>query len=119
MIADSQFNRITLAILNQKADSCDTDLPMAPGDRPRAGSDRRYILMKFTRITVDPKQMGGVPCIRGLRIPVATVIAMVAEGMTTIDILATYPDLEREDVQEALHYAANAVRERELPLMAP
>ena len=75
--------------------------------------------MKFTRITVDPKQMGGVPCIRGLRVPVATVIGMVAEGMTTIDILAAYPDLEREDIQEALHYAANAVRERELPLMAP
>ena len=73
--------------------------------------------MKFTRITVDPKQMGGVPCIRGLRVPVATVIG--AEGMTTIDILAAYPDLEREDIQEALHYAANAVRERELPLMAP
>lgn len=75
--------------------------------------------MKFTRITVDPKQMGGVPCIRGLRVPVATVVGMVADGMTTSDILAAYPDLEREDIQEALHYAANAVRERELPLMAP
>jgi uncharacterized protein (DUF433 family) len=50
---------------------------------------------------------------------VAAVIGMTAEGMTTIDILATYPDLEREDIQEALHYAANAVCERELPLMAP
>lgn len=75
--------------------------------------------MKFTRITVDPKQMGGVPCIRSLRVPVATVVGMVADGMTTIDILAAYPDLEREDIQEALHYAAYAVRERELPLMAP
>jgi len=80
---------------------------------------RREILMKFTRITVDPKQMGGVPCIRALRVPVATVVGMVADGMTTIDILAAYPDLEREDIQEALHYAANAVLERELPLMAP
>jgi uncharacterized protein (DUF433 family) len=80
---------------------------------------RREILMKFTRITVDPKQMGGVPCIRGLRVPVATVVGMVADGMTTIDILAAFPDLEREDIQEALHYAADAVRERELPLMAP
>lgn len=74
--------------------------------------------MRFTRISVDPKQMGGVPCIRGLRIPVATLVGMVADGMTTADILATYPDLERDDIQEALHYAADAVRERELPLMA-
>lgn len=75
--------------------------------------------MKFTRITVDPKQMGGVPCIRGLRVPVATLVGMIADGMTTSDILAAYPDLEHEDIQEALHYAANAVRERELPLMTP
>jgi uncharacterized protein (DUF433 family) len=75
--------------------------------------------MKFTRITVDAKQMGGVPCIRGLRIPVATIISMVADGMTATDILAAYPDLERDDIQEALHYAADAVRERELPLTVP
>jgi uncharacterized protein (DUF433 family) len=75
--------------------------------------------MKFTRITVDPKQMGGVPCIRGLRIPVATVIGMVADGMASKDILAAYPDLEPGDIQEALRYAADAVRERELPLTAP
>ena len=75
--------------------------------------------MKFARITVDPKQMGGVPCIRGLRIPVATVVGMVADGVTTQDILAAYPDLERGDIQEALHYAAAAVRERELPLTVP
>ncbi len=72
--------------------------------------------MKFTRITVDAGQMGGVPCIRGLRIPVATVVGMVADGMTETEILATYPDLEREDIREALRYAAAAVRERELPL---
>jgi uncharacterized protein (DUF433 family) len=75
--------------------------------------------MKFTRITVDPKQMGGVPCVRGMRIPVATVVGMVADGMTVDEILATYPDLERDDIQEALRYAADAVRERELPLTAP
>ena len=73
--------------------------------------------MKFQRITVDPGQMGGLPCIRGLRIPVVTVVAMVADGMTTDEILAAYPDLEAEDVREALHYAAEAVRERELPLL--
>jgi uncharacterized protein (DUF433 family) len=73
--------------------------------------------MKFTRITVDPKQMGGVPCLRGLRIPVATVVAMVADGMTEAEILAAYPDLERDDIAEALRFAAEAVRERELPVI--
>jgi uncharacterized protein (DUF433 family) len=75
--------------------------------------------MKFTRITVNPKQMGGVPCIRGLRIPVATVVAMVADGLTETEILNEYPDLEPGDIQEALKFAAEAVRERELPLAAP
>ena len=72
--------------------------------------------MKYTRITVDPAQMAGVPCIRGLRIPVATVVAMVADGMREAEILADYPDLELEDIREALRYASEAVRERELPL---
>ena len=72
--------------------------------------------MTFERITVAPDQMDGVPCIRGLRIPVATVVGMVAEGMSTEEILAATPDLEAEDVREALRYAAEAVRERELPL---
>jgi uncharacterized protein (DUF433 family) len=54
------------------------------------------------RITVDPKQMAGLPCIRGLRIPVARVVRMVAEGMTDQQILADYPDLEEEDIREAL-----------------
>ena len=68
--------------------------------------------MKFTRITVKPDQMGGVPCIRGLRIPVATVIAMVAEGMSQEEILEAYPDLQPKDIQESLHFAAEAVQER-------
>ena len=76
-------------------------------------------VMKFTRITVDPHQMGGVPCIRGLRIPVATVVAMMADGMAEAEILMAYPDLAAADLQEALQYAAEAVRERELPLAAP
>ena len=73
--------------------------------------------MKFTRITVNPNQMGGVPCIRGLRIPVATVVGMIADGMTEEEILRNFPDLEPEDIREALRYAAEAVRERELPLV--
>jgi uncharacterized protein (DUF433 family) len=73
--------------------------------------------MILTRITVNPNQMGGVPCIRGLRIPAATVVGMVAEGMTTGEILKAYPDLEAEDIHEAMELAAEAVRERELPLL--
>ena len=75
--------------------------------------------MKFTRITVAPDKMGGVPCIRGLRIPVAAVVGMVADGMNADEILAAYPDLEREDIVEALRFAAEAVRERSLPLVTP
>lgn len=73
--------------------------------------------MKFTRITINPNQMGGVPCIRGLRIPVATVIEMVADRMLTDEILDAFPELESDDIHEALHYAAAAVREREIPLI--
>ncbi|HMJ39054.1 MAG TPA: DUF433 domain-containing protein [Verrucomicrobiae bacterium] len=75
--------------------------------------------MSFTRITVRPDQMGGVPCIRSLRIPVATVVGMVADGMDEAEIVAAYPDLEAEDIREAMRYAAEAVRERELPLAIP
>jgi len=74
--------------------------------------------MTFTRITVSPDQMGGVPCVRGLRIPVATVVGMIADGMSESEIVAAYPDLEQADVREAIQYAAEAVRERELPLAA-
>jgi uncharacterized protein (DUF433 family) len=72
--------------------------------------------MAFTRITVNPDKMAGVPCIRDLRMPVATVVAMVADGMTVEEILADFPDLEAEDIAEALRYAAAALLERELPL---
>ena len=75
--------------------------------------------MKFSRITVNPEQMGGVPCVRGLRIPVATIVGMVAEGMREAEILRAYPDLEMEDIREALRYAAEAVKERELPVVTP
>ncbi|MDP2391491.1 MAG: DUF433 domain-containing protein [Acidobacteriota bacterium] len=71
--------------------------------------------MAYTRITVNPHQMGGVPCLRGLRIPVATVVSLIADGRTARDILDEYPDLEAEDIHEALRFAAEAVRERVLP----
>ena len=81
------------------------------GIRVKAGTS-----MVFTRITVDPGKMGGAPCIRDLRLPVATVVGMVADGMGEDGILGVYPDLEPEDMREALRYAAEAVREREIPL---
>ena len=68
------------------------------------------------RITVNPRQMGGVPCIRGLRIPVATLVGMVADGMSADEIVAELPPLELEDVAAALRFAADVVSDREIPL---
>jgi uncharacterized protein (DUF433 family) len=76
----------------------------------------RRAMTAYPRITINPDQMGGLPCIRGLRIPVAAVVEMVSEGMTEAEIINDYPDLEPEDIREALRYAAEAVRERELPI---
>lgn len=64
----------------------------------------------FKRITVKPDQMDGALCIRGLRIPVATVVGMVSEGMVETEILKAYPDLELEDIREARRFAAEATR---------
>ena len=64
--------------------------------------------MRFSRITVNPAQMGGVPCIRGMRIPVATVVGMVAEEMSPDEILRAYPDLVPEDIRESMLFAADA-----------
>lgn len=75
--------------------------------------------MRFERITIDPDVMGGLPCIRCLRIPVATIVAMVADGMAVDEVTDELPDVTREDVAEALHYAAEALRVRELPLRQP
>ena len=75
--------------------------------------------MTFDRITVEPGKMNGQPCIRGLRIPVATVVAMVADGMTAAETVDELPDLVTDDVAEALRYAAEAVSERQLPLGQP
>lgn len=69
----------------------------------------------FERITVNPNQMGGVPCIRGLRIPVATVLRMLAGGMTEQEILCDYPDLQVEDVRECLRFACAMERELAAP----
>ncbi len=73
----------------------------------------------FDRITIDPEQMGGVPCVRGLRIPVATVLRMLAGGMSEQEILAEYPDLQREDIRECLRFAAISAMEREIQIPHP
>ena len=73
----------------------------------------------FERITADPAQMGGVPCIRRLRIPVSTIVGMLADGMTTEEILDAYPDLQRDDIREALRYAAYLAQDREVELTPP
>lgn len=74
--------------------------------------------MTYERITIDHRKMGGLPCIRDLRIPVSTVIGQLAAGRTHKEVLADFPDLEEADIVAALEYAAAAVQERELPLAA-
>jgi uncharacterized protein (DUF433 family) len=76
----------------------------------------RTKMTNFARITVDPAQMGGVPCVRRLRIPVGTVLRLLAGGLSDRQILAEYPDLQIEDIRECLRFAASSVMERELPL---
>ena len=70
----------------------------------------------FERITVDPAQIDGVPCVRDLRIPVATVLRLLAEGLSERKILSQYPGLQREDIRECLRFAAALAMERQLPL---
>lgn len=73
-------------------------------------------MKNYPRIKLDPNKMGGVPCIRDLRMPVASLIAMLAEGMQKEEILKEHPELEVEDINEALGYASEVMRFRELPL---
>jgi uncharacterized protein (DUF433 family) len=70
------------------------------------------------RITVDPAVMTGLPCIRGLRIPVTTVLGLLASGATEKEILAEYPDLEADDIKACMAYAAWRTREREVELQS-
>ena len=75
-------------------------------------------MKQLTRITLNPKVMGGKPCIRGLRVTVGAIVGLVAAGHSFEDILRAYPYLEEEDLREALAYAAWRVEEIELPLVA-
>lgn len=96
-----------------------------PGIRPwldhvvDPGEYRVGMESEFERITIDPDMMRGAPCIRGLRIPVATVLGQLAAGVTPESILEDFPDLEADDIPAALEYAAAAVQDRELPLTRP
>ena len=74
--------------------------------------------MQFERVSVDHEIMGGAPCIAGTRIPVATVVSMIAEGMQVDEIVRDFPQLDAEAIRQALQFAADAVRERSLPLSA-
>lgn len=75
--------------------------------------------MGMERITVDAAKMGGVPCIRGLRVTVSMVLGQLAGGATVDDVLADYPYLEAADISAALEYAAAIVNEREVPIARP
>ncbi len=101
-------------IAEQFADVIGT-VPDLPEDM--ATQHDRHFRGKYSRIKVDPDKMGGAPCIRDLRIPVASVVGMVADQMTLEEILSDYPDLEAGDIWEALRFAAETVLERELPLV--
>lgn len=70
----------------------------------------------FDRITINPKVLHGEACIRGLRIPVYLIVGLVARGMSFDEILAEYPDLERDDIRAALEYAAYVTRENVIPI---
>jgi uncharacterized protein (DUF433 family) len=73
----------------------------------------------LTRITFNPEVMGGKPCIRDMRVTVGTIVGLIASGQTVDQVLADYPYLEREDILEALAYAAWRAEEREVPLALP
>lgn len=70
--------------------------------------------MAFDRITIEPDKMGGAPCIRGFRIPVATIVGMLHDGITVDEVLSAYPYLDAEDIEQAVAWAA-AEGERWLP----
>lgn len=75
-------------------------------------------MMQFDRITFDPAVMGGKACIRGLRVTASMVVGLLAARRSREEILAAYPYLESEDIDQALAYAAWRAEERELPLAA-
>ena len=77
-----------------------------------------FAMNEFTRITQNPAVMGGKPCIRGLRVTVGMIVGQIGAGRSIDQLLADYPYLQREDVLEALRYAAWRAQEREIDLAA-
>ena len=73
-------------------------------------------MKKLKRISVDPQVMGGKPCIRKMRVTVGTLVGLIGSGRTLDEVLKEYPYLEREDILEALSYAAWRAEEIEVPL---
>jgi uncharacterized protein (DUF433 family) len=99
-------------LLGEPAPEVGADLPKVTA----IGTMDQKTVKNFDRITVDPAQMGGVPCVRHLRIPVATVLRLLAGGLAEGEILSEYPDLQTEDIRECLRFAAATAMERELLL---
>lgn len=75
-------------------------------------------MRNLTRITFDPRVMGGKPCIRGMRVTVGTIVGLLAAGHSKTGILELYPYLEPEDIDEALSYAAWRSEEIDVPLVS-
>ena len=74
--------------------------------------------MSLNRITINPEVMSGQPCIRGLRIPVPLILKLLASGKTIPQILKDYPELEEEDIRQALSFASWATSEKTIPVTA-
>jgi uncharacterized protein (DUF433 family) len=100
---------------DRRAHTC-SNKKSSVGFAPDCDNTENRAMKNFERITVDPVQMGGVPCVRSLRIPVATVLRLLAGGLMEPEILRDYPDLQSDDIRECLRFAAVAAMERELPL---
>jgi uncharacterized protein (DUF433 family) len=77
--------------------------------------ERRYVMPKLDRITINPKVFQGQPCIRNLRIPVSLVIKLFSTGKTVDEIISDYPELEKEDIKQALEFAAWVTSEKTYP----
>lgn len=74
--------------------------------------------MSLDRITINPEVMSGQPCIRGLRIPVSLILRLLARGKTILQILEDYPELEEDDIRQALGFASWATTEKTIPVTA-
>jgi uncharacterized protein (DUF433 family) len=119
--AEALFDRlVTAAIPDLCGRGSRIDLAYGPGiargRRLVSLNPREAHMATLDRITRDPAVMGGRPCIRGMRVTVGMIVGQIGSGVTIEDLLADYPYLEREDVLQALRYAAWLAEEREIEL---